>query len=316
MHAIKGAALGLAAAVLASTAFADPFDDASPSNRAQQMQAESQKQDRDLSDDSGTKVAGLFGKSDEEIAAEQAAAAAAKQHEATQDSQIATLTQQNADLQATVQRLTHDNESLGHRVDEFESKIAKMQKDFDYRLCMLAQQQFTSDADASTDAPPAPAINCSGASSAAPPLSDPQTYGAGNPMPLTPPPSAPNSQTQYDTGMKLLAKLQYDEARSTFQGIVDANPDDPLAPQASYWVGDIAYVRKDYQSAALAFAKVIKKYPSSDRAPESMLKLGQSMIAMGKKEEGCITLAALKEKFPKDPIDKKAAVARKAASCH
>lgn len=315
-------AMGLLAGIpLAVAQNANPFDDApAPSSRAQAIQAESQRQSGDLSDDSGPRVAGLFGKSDEEIAAEEAAAAAARQHEQTQDSNIATLTQKNADLEQTVQRLTGQNETLSHRVDEFESKIAKMQKDFDYRICMLAQQQLgSSDDAASTDAPPAPALNCAsvGSTASAPPP-DAQAYGAGNPMPLTPPPSAPNSQTQYDSAMKLLAKLQYSEARSTFQGIVDANPDDPLAPQAVYWIGDIAYVQKDYQSAARSFAQEIKKYPSSDRAPESMLKLGQSMIAMGKKEEGCITLGALKEKYPQSAatIGKKATAARKAASCH
>jgi tol-pal system protein YbgF len=322
MRAIKRGVLGLIAAGLMSAAVADPFDDApAPANRAQAIQAESQRQSGDLSDDSGTRVAGLFGKSDEEIAAEQAAAAAARQHEQTQDSNIATLTQKNADLEQTVQRLTGQNETLSHRVDEFESKIAKMQKDFDYRICMLAQQQLASSSDdtATTDAPPAPAINCAsmGSTASAPPP-DAQVYGAGNPVSLPGPPPAAGSRQQFDNAMRLLAKAQYDEARSAFQGIVDANPDDEMAPQAVYWIGDIAYVQRDYQSAARSFAMEIKKYPSSDRAPESMLKLGQSLIAMGKKEEGCTTLGALKEKYPQSAATtgKKATAARKAASCH
>jgi len=318
MRVLTGSVL-VAVGLLASAAFADPFDNMQPqTNRAQQIKAEAQKQDSDLSDDSGTRVAGLFGKSDEEIAAEQAAAAAAKQHEATQDSEISTLTQQIADMQATVQRLTRDNETLGHRVDQFDAKITKMQKDFDYRLCMIAQQQFSAQSDATApDAQPAPAFNCASMSSNTPaPPPDAQVYSSGNPVSLAPPPQAQTTQQQFDTAMKLVAKEQLDEARGMFQGIVDANPDDPLAPQAAYWVGDIAYVQKDYDGASRAFAVELKKYPTSDRAPDSMLKLGQSLIAMGKKEEGCTTLGAIKEKFPKDPIDKKALAARKAASCH
>ena len=39
----------------------------------------------------------------------------------------------------------------------------------------------------------------------------------------------------------------------------------------------------------------------SGRAPDSMLKLGQALIASGQKREGCTALAALKEKYPKAP---------------
>jgi tol-pal system protein YbgF len=318
MRAIHGGAFGLiVVGCLSAMSLAFAQD------RSQQIQAESQRLSNDLSSDSpsyGPRVAGIFGKSDAEIAAEQAAAAAVKQHEDAQDASIAALNQQVSDLQASVQRLTGQNEQLTHRVGEFEDKIARMQKDFDYRICMLAQQQLGAGPDASADPsapPPAPAMDCAATHNAPPaPPPDSQVYNAGNPNALAPPPTAPDPHQQFNAAMALLAKAQYDEARAGFQAIIDANPDGDLAPQANYWIGDIAYVQKDYQGAARAFALEIKKYPTSDRAPESMLKLGQTLIAMGKKEEGCTTLAAIKEKFPKDPIDKKAVVARKAASCH
>ncbi len=76
-------------------------------------------------------------------------------------------------------------------------------------------------------------------------------------------------------------------------------PRTDLASQAIYWVADIAYVQKDYDSATRAFAEVIKKYPTSVRAPDSMLKLGQALLASGQKKEGCTALAALPDKYPK-----------------
>jgi len=95
-----------------------------------------------------------------------------------------------------------------------------------------------------------------------------------------------------------LAKRRNDEASAAFRGFADMHPKDDLAPQAVYWVGDIAFVAKDYGNAERAFAEVIKKYPNSSRAPDSMLKLGQALIASGQKKEGCTALAALKEKYP------------------
>jgi tol-pal system protein YbgF len=117
--------------------------------------------------------------------------------------------------------------------------------------------------------------------------------------------------------MNLLAKSQYDEARAAFRNFADSYPQDPLTPQAVYWVGDIAYVQKDYPNAARAFAEGIKKYGSGARAPESMLKLGQSLIAMKQKQEGCTTLGALPAKYPKASpnVLAQAKAARKDAGC-
>jgi len=116
--------------------------------------------------------------------------------------------------------------------------------------------------------------------------------------------------------MNLLAKAQYAEASAAFRGYADANPDDhDLSSQAIYWIGDIAYVQHDYPNAARAFAEQIKKYPDSTRSPDSMLKLGQSLLAEGQTSGGCTTLAALKSKYPNASAATLAAAAgaRKAA---
>jgi len=81
------------------------------------------------------RVAGLFGESDEEKAAR-------LQHEQSQDDAINALNGKVRDLEETVRNLTGDNETLSHRVDELESKMALQQKDFEYRLCAMAAQQL------------------------------------------------------------------------------------------------------------------------------------------------------------------------------
>jgi tol-pal system protein YbgF len=144
-----------------------------------------------------------------------------------------------------------------------------------------------------------------------PPIGSDQPSGA--PIRLAPPPGnlgtltpadraivAPS--TQFDSAMALLGKAQYDEAKAGFRAYADTNPDDgDLAPQAIYWVGDIDFIQRDYPNAMQAFAEQIKKYPKSPRGPDSMLKLGQSLLAMGRTQEGCTTLGAIKSKFPQAP---------------
>jgi tol-pal system protein YbgF len=125
------------------------------------------------------------------------------------------------------------------------------------------------------------------------------TLSSGGTLGTLPQGAAPDTRPQFDAAMNLLAKAQYDEARAAFRAFADDNPKDTLAPQAVYWVGDIAYVQKDYGAAAQAFAEAIKKYPTSSRGPDSMLKLGQSLLALGSKKEGCLALGAIKSKYPK-----------------
>ena len=277
------------------------------------------------------KIAALFGESDEEKQAR-------LQHEQAQDASVAGLRQRMDDLENSLRRLTGEVEALDHKIGELNGRIERIQKDFDYRLCTIAAQQFGASAEGGEQSP----IPCAGAqassgfSGAASPVAPSQAQGS---IRLTPPPTLGGSPTppasgagtaalngnppavasrpKYDAAMNLLAKAQYDEARSAFRAFADSYPTDELAPQAVYWIGDIAYVRKDYAGAARAFAEEIKKYPASPRAPESMLKLGQSLIAMGQKQEGCTTLGALTAKFPNasKALAARAAQERKAAGC-
>lgn len=276
-------------------------------------------------------LAALFGKSDEEKAAEEAAI----QREQAQEANIQSLLRKVRDLEETNRRLTGQTELLGHRIEELQTKIAHTQKDFEYRLCAFAAQQLG----AQSGEQQAPGLDCPGTQQgAAHPEGDPAspphdsdtshlapppgvlgTLPQGNAHPSDGDTVAPGSgpHAQYNSAMSLLAKANYAEARSAFQEFADGNPKDALAPQAIYWVGDIAYVQKDYPGAARAFAQAIKRYPSSPRGAESMLKLGQSLLAMGQKQEGCTTLGALPSKYPdaSPAVAAKATAARKAATC-
>ncbi len=99
--------------------------------------------------------------------------------------------------------------------------------------------------------------------------------------------------------MNMLAKAQYAEASAAFRAYADANPDDKdLSAQAIYWIGDIAYVQHDYSTAARAFAEQIKKYPDSTRSPDSMLKLGQSLLAEGQTAEDAPPLPRSRPNIP------------------
>jgi tol-pal system protein YbgF len=261
-----------------------------------------------------TRVAQLFGESDEE----KAARLAAEQREQAQSSSIATLNQRVGDLEETLRRLTGQMEELDHHVGEFNDKLNRMRRDFDYKICALTAQQLG----AGTASGGETALPCGASTSpsgmATPSAGAPPSTG-GN-IRLAPPPGVlgtiprgdlsqqnqppPNQMAaidrrpQFEQALTMLAKAEYDEARAAFRGFADMYPNDELAPQAVYWVGDIAFVQKDFPTAARAFAEELKKYPDSPRAADSMLKLGQSLLALNQKKEGCRALATLPNQYP------------------
>ncbi|HWA88703.1 MAG TPA: tol-pal system protein YbgF [Rhizomicrobium sp.] len=271
--------------------------------------------------------AGLFGESDEEKAA--------RIHEQNQDATIADLTQRVHDLEDSLRQATGQNETLAHQIQQLNDKIARQQKDFEYRLCTVTAQQLGANQDdqsamqcgaggggggvSSTFTPPPPQQQSQvTAPRLAPPPGSLGTLPAKSANAAPPPASGDGAdRSQFNTALNLASKQRYDEARAQFRSFADANPDDEMAPQAVYWVGSIAYLQKDYAGAAHAFAEEIKKYPTSSRAPDSMLKLGQSFIQLGQAKEGCLALAALPGKYPNasKTVLSQAASERK-AECH
>jgi len=244
-------------------------------------------------------VRGLFGESDEE----KAARLKAEQRENDQDAGIAELRQRIGDLEQALRQSTGQNETLAHQIQELAQRIDRQQKDFDYKLCTLAAQQLGAGTAPDTSGNSLPCDpNQAVAALVAPAGAKPAPAGGGTLGTLPAGPAAQSAaKGQYDEAMNLLARARYDEARSAFRAFADANPKDPLTPQAVYWVGNIAFVQKDYAAAAVAFAEQIKRYPTNPQGAESMLKLGQSLLAMGEKEKGCVTLGAIKGKYKQAP---------------
>jgi tol-pal system protein YbgF len=156
------------------------------------------------------------------------------------------------------------------------------------------------------------------------------TLRPGAPQPLTPP-GAQDGQAQsavaalpandvhslYDKGYGALTQNDYAGAEAAFRQLIDTYPKDPLAGNAQYWIGESYYRRGQYKNAADAFLKGYKKYKSGDKAPETLLKLGMSLAALGQKDAACSTFGELKTQFPKAPetVRDEAKAERKKARC-
>lgn len=108
-----------------------------------------------------------------------------------------------------------------------------------------------------------------------------------------------DAQSAYNEAYNLLKQLKYDEAEEALQAFLTDYPENELAGNAQYWLGETYYVRGQYEAAAVAFATGFKKYEKNSKAPDNLLKLGLSMQQLGKKKEACTAFKNLKSKFPK-----------------
>src|SRR5262249_26573016 len=126
------------------------------------------------------------------------------------------------------------------------------------------QQQLNQNADA------AAASAAAGQAGNAPTGTNEQTATSNQPYAL---PGA-NADEQYQYAFDLMRQTKYAEAEQALSSFVDQYPDHPLAGNASYWLGETYYVRKDYNNAALTFAQTFQKYPQSGKAPQACRNSG------------------------------------------
>jgi len=126
-----------------------------------------------------------------------------------------------------------------------------------------------------------------------------------------------DAQSLYQQGYGALLQKDYAGAEGAFRQLLDAYPKDPLAGDAQYWIGETYYVRGQYKNAADAFLKGYKTYKSGQKAPDTLLKLGMALGALGQKDAACSTFNELKAKYPRAPehIADEARAERKKAGC-
>ena len=142
----------------------------------------------------------------------------------------------------------------------------------------------------------------------------------------TPPTAAPTAATTtkptnpkelYDGALALHNDGDDDAAERAFNNFLQAYPKDALASSAQYWLAETYYARKDYNQAVVKFAESYEKYPKGNKAPDSLVRLGESFFGAGKKREACIAVARLNSEFPSpgDAIKKRSQALAKHAEC-
>jgi tol-pal system protein YbgF len=114
----------------------------------------------------------------------------------------------------------------------------------------------------------------------------------------------------YDLAYGYILRREYALAEDTFRVFLRRFPSDRLSSDAQYWLGESLFQRQRYRDAAEMFLNVSTKFETSAKAPDSLLRLGQSLAGLGERDAACASLAEVGRKYPRASVSVKQGVER------
>ena len=112
------------------------------------------------------------------------------------------------------------------------------------------------------------------------------------------PQTADAGDDEYSYGFRLWSAGFFPEARQQLTKFVEQYPNHPRISFGRNLLGRAFLDDKMPQEAAKWFLKNYQANKAGDRAPDSLLYLGRSMIAMNDTRKACIALAEFGETYP------------------
>jgi tol-pal system protein YbgF len=145
----------------------------------------------------------------------------------------------------------------------------------------------------------APELTAPAPAAGATPPTDPGTQTVAVPVAPSPTTALSGSpRDEYDLAYGYILTGDYGLAEETFKVWLAAYPSDPQSIDAQFWLGESQLQQGKYRDAATAFLNVYKTAPDSIKGPDSLMKLGVSLSALGEKDAACGTFAELGKRYP------------------
>ena len=183
-----------------------------------------------------------------------------------------TLGQQNTDSASKVDQVSGQVQALHDAVDELKAKLAQVSKQLND--IQSAQQNIVS-----------------------PPSGTPTGGSAGSAIPNPPPPP----DALYNSGLADFNAGKNDLASGEFSQFLQAYPNNDLAGNAQFYLGEIDYRKQNFQAAIQDYNKVLDQYPGGNKGAAAQLKKGFALLELGQKDAGVQELRSLIARYPKSP---------------
>ena len=203
----------------------------------------------------------------------------------TMDTLAQTVKTQNDATAAKVDGVSGQVQALNDSVDELKARVATLNKAMQelqsQSQTMAAQQPLQS------GAAPAGGLQQPG----------PGQQAAGQPAA----PQAPPVGDLYQSALRDYNSARYDVAGSEFGDVLKFYPQDDLAGNAQFYLGEIAYRQGNYPAAIKAYDATVEQYSGNPKIPAAQLRKGEALIALNQKDAGVRELRSLIQRYPQTP---------------
>jgi tol-pal system protein YbgF len=223
--------------------------------------------------------------------------------------------QMNATIAAMQQKLNAQSESTGGKLDavsgqvqslndsldELKTRIAKLDKQMQDIQSQLQNVQSQSAANPGLQQPgQQPAQTAApDAGNGAPPTGG--NDAAGLPAAASDQVQAPPLQETYQGGLRDYNAAHYDLAMTEFDDVLHYYPNDNLAGNAQFYLGEISYRQQKYKDAIKAYNAVLENFSGNPKAPAAQLRKGYALLQLNQKESGVHELRSLIQRYPQTP---------------
>lgn len=204
-------------------------------------------------------------------------------------------------IDAELRRLIGRTEALELRIERIVADGTARVRDMEFRLIELEGGDPT-------------------AAARTPPLGgDGPAVAAATPTPEAGPDSgaflAVGERDDFDRARAAYDEGDYATAISRFAAFVEAYPGGPLTADAVFLRGQAHAELGETPQAARAFLDAFNTDPDGDRAPQALLRLGESLVDLGQRTEGCLMLDEVGFRFPGSDFAIAAGQARRDLAC-
>jgi len=207
-----------------------------------------------------------------------------------------------ASMDALQQKLAAQNEAISGKIDSASGQVQSVSDSIEELKSRLDKLQSSVQAIQSQlqnmQAPPQPAVQ---------PGTGPGGVPGPNGQPAGPAPNAaPPLQDTFQGGVRDFNGARYSVAQDEFQQVIQYYPQDDLAGQAQFYLGEIAYRQQQYSDAIKAYDAVLGNYPDSSKAAAAELHKAYAELDSGRRASGIADLRSLIKKHPQSPESQQA----------
>ena len=128
--------------------------------------------------------------------------------------------------------------------------------------------------------------------------------GAGSyaaPAQQAPAMQAPPVQQLYQGALRDYNSARYELATAEFADVIKYYPQDPMAGNASYYLGEISFRQGLYPASIRYYDMVLEQFAGSGKAPAAQLRKAQAELATQQRDAGIKDLRSLVQRYPTSP---------------